>query len=69
MYEQCGAFSSIAIWWMVKQCKLVLLSSNAFYSCVKHYVPILDGLAFRQARNENQKNRIVHLANLCVMKY
>jgi hypothetical protein len=65
------------MWCIFKHCNLVdgqamqtgSFSSNAFYSCVKLYVPILDGLAFRQARNEKEGNGIVYLANLCVMKY
>jgi hypothetical protein len=60
MYEQCSAFSSNALWCFFKKHNLVLFSSSAFYSCVKHYVPMLDTLAFKQIINEKQRNRIVH---------
>jgi hypothetical protein len=58
---QSGRWSSNANWFFFQAMQIS--------SCVKHYVPILDGLAFKQARNEKEGNGIVYLANLCVMKY
>jgi hypothetical protein len=58
---QSGRWSSNANWFFFEAMQIS--------SCMKHYVPILDGLAFRQARNEKEGNGIVYLANLCVTKY